>query len=111
MPILATYKGEFKNLKFYPNELQNNTLYEQIGPAVWAVEGGAIDFPSSYIVILSVEKSTVLYWSVRYLMPGLSVFSSSTDVCDGIYTPKVLKEDRARNAERRSDGNAESSVP
>ena len=38
------------------NELQNNTSYDQIGQAVWAVEGGAIYFPSSaYIFILSVQ--------------------------------------------------------
>ena len=35
--------------------LQNNTSYDQIKQAVWALEGGAIDFPSSsYIFILSV---------------------------------------------------------
>ena len=59
MPIFATSREIQKSHrwpKFYSNELQNNTSYEQIGPTVWAVEGGAIDFSSSYIAILSVER-------------------------------------------------------
>ena len=30
------------------HELQENILYDQIGQAVWAVEGGAIDFSLLY---------------------------------------------------------------
>ena len=64
-------------LKFYSNELQNITSYEHIGPAVWAVEGGAIDFPSSsYIVILSVVAISGLLYIVLCTISFLSFYSN-----------------------------------